>query len=91
MPIYEFKCESCGTEFEKLCEVDEDADDCPDCDDPDIKRLISKTSFKLKGSGWWETDYNQSDDEAPADAPEAESETDSDDGDVDGNSAEATA
>jgi len=57
MPIYEYECLSCG----KQCEVsqkhnDEPLDNCPDCGGQ-MHKLISHTSFILKGAGWYVTDY----------------------------------
>ena len=58
MPIYEYHCESCDEDFEKLVRPSgEEPTDCPKCGAESIKRLISNTNFKLKGSGWYETDY----------------------------------
>jgi len=65
MPIYEYQCKSCDTEFEKLVRPSGDEpSQCPNCESESIKRLISNTNFKLKGSGWYETDYADS---GPAD------------------------
>ncbi len=57
MPIYEYSCDECG----KLCEVIQKYDDkplstCPECGGP-MHKIISHTSFILKGSGWYVTDY----------------------------------
>jgi putative FmdB family regulatory protein len=58
MPIYEYHCKSCDSEFETFVRNrDAEPDACPECDAEKIERLISNTSFKLKGSGWYETDY----------------------------------
>ncbi len=57
MPIYEYKCISCGHRFEKLQSFhDEPVRVCPKCGG-DVKKLISRSSFILKGSGWYVTDY----------------------------------
>lgn len=56
MPIYEYRCDRCG-EFEVTQRITEPAlADCPTCSGP-VARLISATSFQLKGSGWYVTDY----------------------------------
>lgn len=56
MPIYEYRCDRCG-EFEITQRITEPAlRDCPTCSGP-VARLISTTSFQLKGSGWYVTDY----------------------------------
>ncbi len=58
MPIYEYRCESCGHELDALQKLSEDPlQDCPDCDAPSLRRLISAPSFRLKGDGWYETDF----------------------------------
>lgn len=58
MPIYEYRCKSCGHELEKLQRMSDDAlTDCPACEKPDLQRLISAAGFRLKGSGWYETDF----------------------------------
>lgn len=82
MPIYEYRCESCETEFEKLLRAGQDEpENCPECDAPSIKRLISNTNFKLKGSGWYETDYARSND--PDEQSEVADSSDSEEGDED--------
>ena len=60
MPIYEYRCQQCGFELEKLQRMSDDPlKDCPDCEQPELKRLISAAGFRLKGSGWYETDFKQ--------------------------------
>lgn len=57
MPIYEYKCESCGCRFERLQTfTEEPLKVCPRCGGT-VKKLISRSSFILKGSGWYATDY----------------------------------
>jgi putative FmdB family regulatory protein len=56
MPIYEYQCEKCG-EFEVTQRITEaPLKKCPTCKRK-VKKLISSTSFHLKGSGWYVTDY----------------------------------
>jgi len=58
MPIYEYRCESCGHTLDALQKVnDPHLTDCPECDETALKRLMSAPSFRLKGSGWYETDF----------------------------------
>lgn len=60
MPIYEYRCESCAFELEKLQKMSEDRlVDCPECGQPALKRLVSAVAFRLKGSGWYETDFKK--------------------------------
>ncbi len=60
MPIYEYRCESCAHELEKLQKMNESMLlDCPECDQPALKRLVSAAAFRLKGSGWYETDFKK--------------------------------
>jgi len=58
MPIYEYQCDNCGV-FEYSQRITEDPlKKCPTCKSK-VKRLISNTSFMLKGSGWYATDYGR--------------------------------
>ncbi len=58
MPIYEYQCQSCEHEFEKLQKIsDEPLKICPACEAPALKKKISAAGFRLSGSGWYETDF----------------------------------
>lgn len=58
MPIYEYQCESCGHRLEKIQKMaDDPLKDCPACDTPSLKKLVSAAAFRLKGGGWYETDF----------------------------------
>ena len=58
MPIYEYRCESCGHELDALQKIaDDPLQDCPACEDSTLRRLVSAPSFRLKGDGWYETDF----------------------------------
>lgn len=60
MPIYEYQCQSCGHELERLQKVqDEPLRDCPQCQQPALRRKISAAGFRLKGAGWYETDFKK--------------------------------
>lgn len=60
MPIYEYACDSCGHIFDVLQKVNADPlRDCPECGKPDLKKLLSAPNFRLKGSGWYETDFKK--------------------------------
>jgi putative FmdB family regulatory protein len=56
MPIYEYQCQKCGVFEEAQKITDKPLGRCPTCKGK-VKRLISNTSFHLKGSGWYLTDY----------------------------------
>ena len=58
MPFYEYQCQACGHEFEEFQKItDKPVKTCPECKKRKVRRLISQTSFVLKGSGWYVTDY----------------------------------
>ena len=58
MPIYEYRCASCGAELEKLQKIsDPPLRECPECGKDALVKLVSASSFRLKGSGWYETDF----------------------------------
>lgn len=58
MPIYEYKCGQCGHTLDALQKLaDDPLKDCPECETPSLKRLISAPAFRLKGGGWYETDF----------------------------------
>lgn len=58
MPIYEFECLSCGHRFDRLQKLsDPDPSDCPSCGAPQVKRAVTAAAFRLKGGGWYETDF----------------------------------
>lgn len=59
MPIYEYGCEKCGHTFERLQKVsDEPVSECPGCSASGaVKKLVSRTSFVLKGGGWYKDHY----------------------------------
>ena len=60
MPIYEYRCEACGHELEALQKVSEaHLTDCPACGAPQLRRLVSAPRFRLKGAGWYETDFKK--------------------------------
>ena len=82
MPIYEYDCQKCGT-FEVTQRITEKPlGKCPTCKGK-VKKLISNTSFQLKGTGWYVTDYARKDNNKGAEKgengakPSAESKSDS--------------
>lgn len=59
MPLYEYRCESCGHEIEHLQKLnDNDLVTCPECDNDTLKRLISASNFTLHGNGWYKKGFN---------------------------------
>ena len=58
MPIYEYECKACGHRFEAIQKISDDVlTECPECNKPELKKLISAAGFRLKGGGWYETDF----------------------------------
>lgn len=58
MPIYEYQCQSCGHQFDVIQKVsDEKLTICPKCNEKKLKKLVTSAGFKLKGTGWYETDF----------------------------------
>jgi putative FmdB family regulatory protein len=58
MPIYEYQCEACGHILETLQNIsDAPLTKCPECGKDALKKLISASAFRLKGGGWYETDF----------------------------------
>jgi putative FmdB family regulatory protein len=60
MPIYEYACKNCNYTLDALQKMSEDPlVECPECGKPTLKRLISAPRFRLKGQGWYETDFKK--------------------------------
>ena len=58
MPIYEYRCPDCGHQFEAIQKMSDDPISvCPECGKEQVKKLISQTSFVLKGGGWYKDHY----------------------------------
>jgi putative FmdB family regulatory protein len=54
MPVYEYECSACSHRFEEWQKISDDPIKvCPNCSAPKVERLISQTSFQLKGGGWY--------------------------------------
>ena len=74
MPVYEYACEKCKHEFEAEQRISDDPiRTCPKCRARKVKRLISRTSFVLKGSGWYSDLYASPGAKKDGDAEPAES------------------
>ncbi len=83
MPFYEYQCKSCGHELEAMQKVsDAPLKKCPHCGKAQLTRLMSAPVFRLKGGGWYETDFKGDKDnqrnlaDRPDDAPKDTKETD---------------
>ena len=62
MPIYEYQCTACDKEIEVLQKIsDAPLQECPACGEPALKKKISAAAFRLKGGGWYETDFKTGD------------------------------
>ncbi len=66
MPIYAYKCESCGHAKDVLQKLSDPLlTDCPQCGAPSFKKQLTAAGFQLKGSGWYVTDFRGGDSGAP--------------------------
>ena len=62
MPIYEYQCQACGHQFEIMQRISDPVmQKCPDCGKRKLKKLMSAVAFRLKGGGWYETDFKSGD------------------------------
>jgi putative FmdB family regulatory protein len=62
MPIYEYQCTECGYQTEVLQKISDDPlRDCPECGKPTMKKMVTAAAFRLKGGGWYETDFKSGD------------------------------
>ena len=60
MPIYAFACAACGHQFDRLQKLsDPDPAACPECGAGEVRRQLTAPSFRLSGSGWYETDFKK--------------------------------
>ena len=58
MPIYDYKCSKCEHQFEVIQKFsDKPIKICPECNQGSVQKLVSAPSFRLKGGGWYETDF----------------------------------
>src|SRR6267154_6393474 len=75
MPFYEYQCKNCGHDLEAMQKIsDAPLRKCPHCGKSQLQRLMSAPVFRLKGGGWYETDFKGDQDNKRnlADRPEAE-------------------
>jgi putative FmdB family regulatory protein len=76
MPVYEYLCKACGHEFEREQRIsDKPVKKCPSCGALQAKRLISRTSFVLKGGGWYGDLYSSTPPAKKAEGADAKGET----------------
>ena len=58
VPIYEYQCDACGHQLEALQKIsDAPLKTCPECHRDSLRKRVSAAAFRLKGSGWYETDF----------------------------------
>ncbi len=58
MPIYDYRCDACGHEHEAMQKMSDAAlTICPECGEDQLKKQLSAAGFRLKGGGWYETDF----------------------------------
>lgn len=58
MPIYEYQCRECGHRFEAIQKFsDAPITQCPECQQEAVSKLVSASAFRLRGTGWYETDF----------------------------------
>jgi putative FmdB family regulatory protein len=73
VPIYEYQCSKCGEVFEAFQKItDEPLTQCKFCQGK-VEKLISQSSFQLKGSGWYLTDYSRRNSSGPSEKPKSSS------------------
>jgi len=93
LPVYEYECTSCGNQFEIMQKItDKLLDSCPSCSGK-VRKLVSNCSFKLKGSGWYVTDYakkSEKKEEKKEEKSEKKKDKTSDSGEAKGKSSETT-
>jgi putative FmdB family regulatory protein len=88
MPIYEYECKDCRHQFEAIHKISEGPpSQCPACGHTSLQKLVSKVAFRLKGTGWYETDFKNKGGDKKTDtagaADESSAKGDSDKGDKD--------
>jgi putative FmdB family regulatory protein len=64
MPIYKFKCDSCGYEFTVIRKISDDGEvECENCESNLTNKMLARSSFTLKGSGWYKDGYTNKSEE----------------------------
>ena len=78
MPIYGYQCQDCGHTLDALQKISDDPlVDCPACGQPSLKRQLSAPRFRLKGQGWYETDFKKDNQRNLADGKSSDAKSDS--------------
>lgn len=91
MPFYEYECSNCKFYVEALQKIsDEPLKQCPSCKKQTLKKLVSAPNFRLKGSGWYETDF-KSDKETKRNLATADAEPSKDESSSESKSTESKA
>jgi len=76
MPLYEYKCHSCGQTSEFLQKVDAPAPaTCPECHSHEMVKVVSSGYFQLKGGGWYETDFKKKKKKTESDSASSKQDT----------------
>ena len=80
MPFYEYECRQCGHQFEAMQKIsDAPLRKCPECGRSTLTKLVSAPIFRLKGGGWYETDFKSDQDKKRNLAGEAKGEAKTED------------
>ena len=80
MPTYDYQCQKCGHEFERVQRITEDPiKTCPECKSKKAKRLLSAPNFILKGGGWYADGYADAKKKSDSDASSKSESSDSSD------------
>ncbi len=60
MPIYEYQCDKCGHTLEAIQKINDALlSECPTCGEDSLRKLVSAAAFRLKGTGWYVTDFKE--------------------------------
>lgn len=76
MPIYVYQCGGCQYKLEVLQKITDDPlKNCPQCGEDSLRKMVTAAAFKLKGTGWYETDFKDKKQQKPEDKSDAGNET----------------
>lgn len=71
MPIYEYKCPACGHQKDMIRKISDPDPVCPECNEQTMVKQVTAAAFRLKGTGWYETDFKNSGSGSGKDAEQA--------------------